>query len=92
MIVGDMPYNESQTLLFEDKIVPAISGGGFPFVIHVGDFKGGGSDCTNAGLARAYAVISQLIPDRVFTRRAITIGRIATGSKLSNPISKLARL
>ena len=55
VIVGDMPYNESQTQLFEDKIVPAISGGGFPFVIHVGDFKGGGSDCTNAGLARAYA-------------------------------------
>ena len=23
VIVGDMPYNESQTLLFEDKIVPA---------------------------------------------------------------------
>ena len=40
VIVGDMPYNESQAQLFEDKIVPAISGGGFPFVIHVGDFKG----------------------------------------------------
>ena len=41
VIVGDIPYNESQTLLFENKIVPAISGGGFPFAIHVGDFKGG---------------------------------------------------
>ena len=41
VIVGDMPYNESQTLLFEDKIVPAISGGGFSFPIHVRDFKGG---------------------------------------------------
>ena len=36
-----MPYNESETLLFEDKIVPVISGGGFSFPIHVGDFKGG---------------------------------------------------
>ena len=92
VIVGDMPYNESQTLLFEDKIVPAISGGGFPFAIHVGDFKGGGSDCTNAGLARAYAVISQLIPDRVFYTPGDNDWTDCDRNKLSNPISELARL
>ena len=92
VIVGDMPYSENQALLFKNKIAPMISGGGFPFAIHVGDFKGGGVDCTDAGLAQAFAVISALIPHRVFYTPGDKDWTDCDREKLNNPVSELARL
>ena len=54
--------------------------------------EGGGSDCTNAGLVRVCAVISQLIPDRVFYAPGDNNWTDCDHDRLSNPISELARL
>ena len=66
VVVGDLPYTAGQARILETEIRPAIQRGQFPFVIHLGDFKSGGIDCTDDGLAAAREQIMSLIPDRVF--------------------------
>ena len=64
--LGDLPYTNSQAKDLEAEIKPKIQIGGFPFVIHYGDFKSGGDDCNDAELQAAYNQIMSLLPGRVF--------------------------
>ncbi|MFC2952844.1 metallophosphoesterase family protein [Marinicaulis aureus] len=65
-VIGDIPYNDDDRDVFDNKIVPAIQQGGYPFVIHVGDYKSGGAPCTAQEDDTQNALIEKLAPIPVF--------------------------
>ncbi|MCK5745062.1 MAG: metallophosphoesterase, partial [Oricola sp.] len=65
-VIGDIPYSDDDRQVFEEEVVPAIKVGGYPFVIHIGDYKGGGAPCTPAEDEAQLALIAQLAPTPVF--------------------------
>lgn len=65
-VVGDAPYSEEDAALLEQKVIPAIKAGGYPFVIHVGDYKAGGAPCTDDYDAAQAALIKSFAPIPVF--------------------------
>jgi hypothetical protein len=60
LFLGDWPYNASQGERLESVIGPAIKAGGFPFVVHYGDLKSGGSACGKDLIEDAYKRITNL--------------------------------
>ncbi len=48
------------------EALPRIKDGGYPFVIHVGDYKGGGQECTGFHDARFQTLMDTLQPLPVF--------------------------
>src|SRR5688572_17258184 len=46
-VVGDIPYNAREEVQFE-RLLRAIDAEDLAFAVHVGDFKGGGTACTDA--------------------------------------------
>lgn len=64
--IGDMPYSEREARILAEEIAPAIARGGFPFVVHVGDIKGGGEACSDNRLAAAGREMQSLHPGPVF--------------------------
>ncbi len=65
-VIGDIPYSDDDKAVLEQAILPAIKQGGYPFVIHVGDYKGGGAPCTDADDDAQLALIETLAPIPVF--------------------------
>lgn len=65
-VIGDIPYSDSDRKVFHEEIVPAIKAGGYPFVIHIGDYKGGGAPCTPEEDEAQLALIETLAPIPVF--------------------------
>ncbi|GJL95629.1 MAG: hypothetical protein DHS20C05_20340 [Hyphococcus sp.] len=65
IVMGDTPYGKEDFVML-DKAVPFIKNGGFPFVIHVGDYKGGGAECTDDHDQRHLALIDELAPTPVY--------------------------
>jgi hypothetical protein len=64
VVIGDIPYStEDENLLAE--AVPLIKAGDYPFVIHVGDYKGGKTPCTTEHDDRFQALIDALAPTPV---------------------------
>lgn len=92
VVIGDLPYSEDQARVLESEIRPAISAGNFPFAIHLGDFKSGGVDCTEAGLISAHDRIMSLISGRTFYTPGDNDWTDCDRDKLSNPVSELKRL
>jgi hypothetical protein len=50
VVIGDTPYDEEDRRMLLDEALPRIrdmaAEGAAPFVIHIGDYKGGGAECT----------------------------------------------
>ncbi|MEO0399664.1 MAG: hypothetical protein AAF224_09650 [Pseudomonadota bacterium] len=65
MIVGDTPYAPADEAMLA-KALPAIKSGGFPFVIHLGDYKGGKAPCDGAHDEAFEVLIDTLAPLPVF--------------------------
>lgn len=65
-VIGDIPYSDEERALLLGAIVPAIKAGDPPFVVHIGDFKGGGAPCTAAEDEAQLALIESLAPAPVF--------------------------
>ena len=61
LFIGDLPYSDEQNDRLNNVIAPAIMKGGFPFLVHYGDFKGGGVACSESVIRNAYAQITGLI-------------------------------
>ena len=66
LVFGDAPYTAKQNAVLKDTVAPAIENAGVPFLIHVGDIKGGGESCTNALIKERYDQLMELHPGRVF--------------------------
>lgn len=65
-VIGDVPYSDDDRQVFEEDIVPKIKDGGYPFVIHIGDYKSGGAPCTADEDEAQLALIETLAPAPVF--------------------------
>lgn len=61
LFIGDLPYSDEQNDRLNDIIAPAISKGGFPFLVHYGDFKGSGVSCSEALIRSAHKQITGLM-------------------------------
>lgn len=51
LAIGDAPYSEGEFLLLESLLEQELEKG-TPFIVHVGDVKGGTAPCTDRGLER----------------------------------------
>ena len=65
VVIGDTPYSDADRAMLEEAI-PAIAAGGFPFVIHVGDYKGGREACATERDDEFAALVERLLPTPVF--------------------------
>ena len=61
LFIGDLPYSDAQSDRLNNVIAPAIRKGGFPFLVHYGDFKGGGVSCSEALIRSAHKQITGLM-------------------------------
>ncbi|MEL6372210.1 MAG: metallophosphoesterase [Pseudomonadota bacterium] len=61
IVVGDTPYSDKDEVML-GKAIPKVKEGDFPFVIHIGDYKGGGKPCTADHDVRHQELISSLSP------------------------------
>lgn len=61
VVIGDTPYSQEDELLLE-KAIPTIKMGGYPFVIHIGDYKGGRAECTSDHDERHKRLFEELKP------------------------------
>ena len=46
IVMGDTPYSDDDITMLNNAI-PLINDSDYPFVIHIGDYKGGGAECTD---------------------------------------------
>ncbi len=65
IVMGDAPYSGADKEMLE-KAIPLVRAGDFPFVIHVGDYKGGRATCTDDHDKYQRSLIEQLKPIPVF--------------------------
>jgi len=65
IVIGDTPYGDADEAMLAEAL-PIIREGAYPFIIHVGDFKGGGAPCTDALEERMENLIAALAPSPVF--------------------------
>jgi len=65
VVLGDMPYGKDQVRSLE-FIGSKIRKAGFPFVIHYGDFKGGGAKCDDSLLTKRRDVLANLVKGGLF--------------------------
>lgn len=65
LVMGDAPYSEKDNVMLA-KAMPIIAEQDYPFIIHVGDYKGGGAACTADHDMRQRALVKQLAPTSVF--------------------------
>ncbi len=65
IVMGDMPYREKDEAMLA-KAIPAITAGDYPFIVHVGDYKGGGAPCISDHDVRQQDIIQSLAPTPVF--------------------------
>lgn len=65
IVMGDTPYASADEDMLREA-VPAIKDGGFPFAIHVGDYKGGGQQCLQKFDDRFAQLIADLAPVPLF--------------------------
>ena len=65
VVLGDAPYQQEDVVMLNEA-VPKIVAGHYPFVIHVGDYKGGGQPCTEDHDADMVDLIASLSPIPVF--------------------------
>ncbi len=64
--LGDTPYSTTENERIKNVISKAIKDANPPFVVHYGDFKGGGEACTEELLTERRDDIYGLLPGRVF--------------------------
>lgn len=66
MVFGDAPYGKEQSHELDNDLAPKIREAEVPFLIHLGDMKGGGEPCTDALIKKRYNQLMNLHPRPVF--------------------------
>ena len=64
VVIGDTPYSSEDEEMLNEAL-PLIKAGDYPFIIHVGDYKGGRAPCTIDQDDRFEALIEALDPTPV---------------------------
>ena len=65
VVIGDTPYSNRDKIMLETAKLK-IHQGNYPFVIHIGDYKGGGAACTDEHDRYQLELIKALAPLPVF--------------------------
>ncbi|MCB2096523.1 MAG: hypothetical protein KDE05_02730 [Parvularculaceae bacterium] len=65
IVIGDTPYSDADEQMLA-QAVPVIRDGAYPFIIHVGDYKGGRQPCIERYDERFAALVDSLAPTPVF--------------------------
>ena len=65
IVLGDTPYSSDDEVMLAEAL-PAIKAGDYPFIVHIGDYKGGGAQCVKKFDDRMAALIADLAPTPVF--------------------------
>ena len=63
LFIGDLPYSDEQGDHLENIITKAIKKGNFPFLVHYGDFRGGGVACDETEFRESFRQITGLMTD-----------------------------
>ncbi|MCH8808698.1 MAG: hypothetical protein IH993_02525 [Proteobacteria bacterium] len=66
LVFGDAPYTKRQIEMLKNTVAPAIRNAESSFLIHLGDFKGGGESCIDDFIQTRYEQLMDLRPGRVF--------------------------
>lgn len=90
--ISDIPYSKAQNSLLEDTIIPALTVSESPFLIHMGDIKGGGIACTDALMAKRYAQIMKMHPQFVFFTPGDNDWTDCDRKNTGSPVSELESL
>ncbi|PZD75156.1 hypothetical protein C1752_00388 [Acaryochloris thomasi RCC1774] len=90
--VGDMPYSPQEQQVLDREIKDAISSSQAPFVVHYGDFKGGGETCSEALFTARRNQMYGLLPGRVFYTPGDNDWTDCDRPFLKAPISELDQL
>lgn len=61
VVIGDTPYGAEDEKMLQDA-VPLIKAGDYPFVIHIGDYKGGRAECLPVHDERHQKLFQDLAP------------------------------
>ena len=64
IVIGDAPYSKADEKMLAEAL-PLVRAGAYPFVIHLGDYKGGRTPCTSDHDDRFAALIAELAPTPV---------------------------
>jgi hypothetical protein len=64
IVIGDTPYGGEDVEMLA-KALPLVKAGAYPFIIHVGDYKGGRAPCTSGLDDRQAELIASLAPTPV---------------------------
>ncbi len=65
VVIGDTPYAGEDVEMLA-KALPLVKDGAYPFIIHVGDYKGGRAPCTSGHDDRQAELSAALTPTPVF--------------------------
>lgn len=91
-VVSDIPYTTEQEELLEQAIIPALHAKPGPFVLHLGDIKGGGSPCTNEVLSQRARQINTMHKTAVFYTPGDNDWTDCDRGKTGAPVSELEKL
>jgi hypothetical protein len=92
LVFGDAPYTGTQGDVLKNTVAPAIRNAEFSFLIHLGDFKGGGESCTDDLIQTRYEQLMDLRPGRVFYTPGDNEWTDCDRPKLEPRFSELERL
>ncbi|MDA9091638.1 GDSL-type esterase/lipase family protein [Porticoccaceae bacterium] len=90
-VISDMPYNKTEEMLINAVINPAIDKSNFPFVVHLGDYKSQGTNCTPENDALFKQWVSERTPP-VFYTPGDNEWADCDYPPLEKPVSELERL
>ncbi|MBL4907904.1 MAG: hypothetical protein JKX94_10675 [Sneathiella sp.] len=90
--ISDIPYSDSQEKLLEDTIIPALLAAQSPFLIHMGDIKGGGAACTDDVMKTRHGQIMRMHSDFVFFTPGDNDWTDCDRKKTGHPVSELESL
>lgn len=64
--IGDTPYTKDEEFQLNNKIIPYIQNGNYPFIVVHGDILNGGESCTNKLLTNRLNTFYNIKKDHVF--------------------------
>ena len=91
-VLADLPYKEDQEVTLEEKIIPTLQQDPGPFLVHLGDIKGGGDSCDLDLLEARIFQIKNIHPSAVFYTPGDNEWTDCDRKKLKKPVSELKML
>ncbi len=90
--ISDIPYGHEQNDLLESTIIPALLKSESPFLIHMGDIKGGGVACSDELMKARYEQIMRMHPKYVFFTPGDNDWTDCDREQTDGPVSELMSL